>query len=824
MASTHRDEISRLELLHAAHPEGLVFPHLADAYRRAGRYAQAESLLKAGIRRHANYASAHVVLGRLRLDQGNHESAKQSFRRVLDLEPQNAVALEYLGRLSVDQGRLQEALDHYRRLYRVKPAPEVLESIRALERRVAEARRARAEPPRRGPGDLGRGGGDNGGDAVRGGSLRSTREAGVPGRIVAPSPTSPVPPVRPARPEPGGRRDVGRPSGGDRTAGPRPGTPGIPEPGEVVTETMAELYSRQGLHERSVAVYRQLVQRKPGDPRLVMKLREAEIAAGLRDGGDPAPASGPSIREHLKGMLSWRPAGPVGAGPVLGRAESGAGADSLPGARTSPAAPQREARDERARPREPDRGTSDRPGAFLVDSVPESEAGATRSAPLVALTDMLVGLLEYRDPFFRGSTSLTRLLASSVAEELELGETERVDLELAAVLRDLGRLAMGGRLTKQVTDTPENRRKIERHVHLALHLLEGIDVPAPVRLAVRHHHERWDGNGYPDGLAGEAIPRLARVLSVVDSFAAMVSPRPYRLPRKVPDAARELREAAGTQYEAEVVDALLRVLARRDQPSLGYVQRHHILLVDPDQPGAVVTAAKLCSAGYLAEVAADTEVARERLHRVPVAGLVVSAQAGDDTAAFVRELRVDPLFASLPIVVIDAEGVGLRVRLLESGADVCFPPGIAYAELQGTLGALVRRTIRTSRGDPASTAAEAPWLALQGDIQDFPLTWLLQVMKYDSRTAAIGIRTSTHEGAIYLERGDAVHARIRGGEKGELALHRMLGWKKGRFTVQPDARPREKTIDTSIMHLLLTQAVDEDHAEAGIFGAVSADA
>jgi CheY-like chemotaxis protein len=275
------------------------------------------------------------------------------------------------------------------------------------------------------------------------------------------------------------------------------------------------------------------------------------------------------------------------------------------------------------------------------------------------------------------------------------------------------------------------------------------------------------------------------------------------------------------------VEALLRVLGRREQPHLSFVQRHHVLIVNPDQPGALVSAAKLSSAGYLAEAAPDIRTARERLRRVPVAALVVSAEAGpESTTAFVRDLRLDPLFASLPILVTDARDVETRVKLLENGADICFPPGLTFHELQGTLGALVRRHLRTrARQEPPAPGAqeEAPWLALQGDIQDFPLTWLLQVMKYDSKTAAIGIRTPEDEGTIYLTNGDAVHAELRNGGRGEPALRRMLQWRKGRFTVRPDARPGERTITTSIMHLLLTQAVAEDHAAAGVFGAVSAE-
>ncbi len=868
MASIYRDEISRLELLHAAHPDGLVFPHLADAYRRAGRYTQAESVLNAGLRRHSDYSSAHVVLGRLRLDQGKHSEAEGAFRRVLELDPQNHVAMEYLGRVSLEQGRLQEALDQFRRLARLKPSDEVREQIHELEDRVGELRSGARQSSSAVPASP-----DSG--AVRRQS-RPTNGAAHPRRVPAPA---------------------GRASG-EPDDDPPP-LSRLPEPGEVVTETMAELYARQGLHDRATSVYRQLLQRNPGDARVEAKLRESEaevtgsatpqaqpVAAALSPERSASPPD-PTIRAHLAGLLSWTGTSdsgqgvggtPTGSAPAVDRSEVESASAVEPWARAavSEEAPEPISEPEPAvrEPRERQGGApqaphpTPTPGARAVPpraappvpapdapapaaAVPAPAAAAAgpllpwrapRAGPggaepldgvdpvarsLIAITDMLVGLLEYRDPFFRGSSSLTRLVAENVAVEMGLTAGQRVDLALAAVLRDLGRLAMGGRLVSQTSQkTPEARRKIERHVDLALHLLEGIDVPPAVRLAVRHHHERWDGDGYPDGLAGNDIPLLARILAVVDSFAAMVSPRSYRLPRKVPDAARELREASGTQYDPAVVTALLAVLEREDQPHLGFVKRPHILLVNPDQPGAVVTAAKLCSAGYLAEVSADPAAARERLRRVPVAALVVSAEAGEEaTSAFVREMRVDPLFSSLPVVVVDAADVELRVRLLESGADVCFPPGTTFAELQGTLGALVRRSIRAGKvraeGDEDGRQQEAPWLALQGDVSDFPLTWLLQVMKYDSRTAAIGIRSAVADGAIYLQKGDAVHAQIRGGEKGEAALRRMLQWEKGRFTVQPDARPRERTISTSIMHLLLTQAVDEDHAAAGIFGAVS---
>ncbi len=911
MADPNRDEIARLELLHRAHPDGLVFPYLAEAYRKSGQLDRAEDLLLQGLSRHEDHSSAHVVLGRVRLDKGRSEEAGTAFRRVLQLDPNNAIAIRALADLAAAQGDVQEAVSYYRRLQKLHPRDE------EIAERIDELKAGRTPPPRQ-------------------------------------PPTEP----EPAEAEPRLTLEEWDPEGGKsgrRTVKHGPATPYAPqpeEPGEVFTETMAELYTRQGFYDRAVRVYRRLLSLHPGEPRLTSKLAEVEELrreARSRRESAPAPSDGdgsqglertspveadaaarepassaepvtaeaaavvesPPVGAYLGSLLAWRPGtghaaeveepagmeeeaeagaeapGAAGAPEARGPAEEPAGAreeaeTAEPGASASdvaaaddgsdaswpweePVVPAEEAGEpepevgagpeagEEPADAEPSVSEPERPARSEAESAMEpsrpatapeaaarprpaaapamrTEAGAARlqAAPeaILALTDLLVGLLEYRDPFFRGSSSLTRLLAAAVAREMGLADAEVNNLQLAAVLRDLGRLALGGKLVSgSPGKTPEVRRRIERHVDLALHLMEGIDLPASVRYAVRHHHERWDGRGYPDGLAGAEIPLPARILAVVDSFAAMVAARPYRLPRKVPEAASELRTEAGTRYDPDVVDALLRVLARRDQPHLGFVLRHHILIVSPDQPGATVTAAKLCSSGYLAEVAPDVESARERLRRVPVAAVVVGAELGNGQASsFIREMRVDPMLAQLPVVVVDAPEVDKRVELLENGADVCFAPDAAYSELQGTLGALIRRAFRQRPESAEGDGEEAPWLALQGDIQDFPLTWLLQVMKYDSRTAAIGIRTATDMGVIYLEDGDARHAQIRGGEKGEAALRVMLGWRKGRFTVDAEARPSERTITKPITHLLLDEAVAEDHAAAGqIFGAVRPD-
>src|SRR4051812_19141535 len=105
MAESSRDEIAKLEALYANNPEGRVFTHLAEAYRKAGELERARTILEEGLAKHASYASAHVVLGRVLADQQNPEQAAAAFRRVLELDPHNLVALRSLGDIARTAGQ-----------------------------------------------------------------------------------------------------------------------------------------------------------------------------------------------------------------------------------------------------------------------------------------------------------------------------------------------------------------------------------------------------------------------------------------------------------------------------------------------------------------------------------------------------------------------------------------------------------------------------------------------------------------------------------------------------------------------------------------------
>ena len=152
-------------------------------------------------------------------------------------------------------------------------------------------------------------------------------------------------------------------------------------------------------------------------------------------------------------------------------------------------------------------------------------------------------------------------LAELVGRELGLSESLQADLRLAGLLHDVGTIAVAGAVLSKPGPLDEEEWVILReHPSIGADMVARIPGLARTQLAIRHHHERFDGHGYPDRLAGESIPMAARVLAAVDTYNAMTEIRPYRDARDREEALEELRRNAGTQLDPTVVDALCRVL------------------------------------------------------------------------------------------------------------------------------------------------------------------------------------------------------------------------------------------------------------------------
>src|SRR5438105_1191836 len=178
-------------------------------------------------------------------------------------------------------------------------------------------------------------------------------------------------------------------------------------------------------------------------------------------------------------------------------------------------------------------------------------------------TALLLGDVVEADDAYTGSHSRDVVsLVVAVADELGLPPAERRSAEFAALLHDVGKVRIPGEIiNKPGPLTPEERAVIETHTVEGQRMLEQVGgLLGEVGGIVRSCHERVDGAGYPDGLAGEEIPLIARIVCCCDAFSAMTTDRPYRKARSPEAALEELRQCAGTQFDPRVVEALARVI------------------------------------------------------------------------------------------------------------------------------------------------------------------------------------------------------------------------------------------------------------------------
>ena len=182
----------------------------------------------------------------------------------------------------------------------------------------------------------------------------------------------------------------------------------------------------------------------------------------------------------------------------------------------------------------------------------------------VSIAETLINAMEAKDLYLRGHSQRVAELAGDLAEELGLDQTICEDLRVAGRLHDVGKIGIREAiLNKPGRLTAEEFDHVKRHVQIGLDILAPLfHIKKPLNY-VEHHHERWDGAGYPRGLSGEGIPLGARILCAADTFDALTSKRAYREPLAPMAALEHLRVDAGKQFDPCVYEALVRVVTKR---------------------------------------------------------------------------------------------------------------------------------------------------------------------------------------------------------------------------------------------------------------------
>lgn len=197
------------------------------------------------------------------------------------------------------------------------------------------------------------------------------------------------------------------------------------------------------------------------------------------------------------------------------------------------------------------------------------ESFETLERTFLSTVEALANALEAKDEYTSDHARSITDLALDVGHIMRLDQTSLKRLELGALFHDIGKIGIPSDIIRKPGPlTDEERAIMELHPELGEKILEPIERLADVRPIVRACHERWDGEGYPDGLSGDDIPVEARIIFVCDAFHAMTSDRPYR--KRMPDAEafRRLRAASGSQFDPAVVNAFMETMDARVEPQL----------------------------------------------------------------------------------------------------------------------------------------------------------------------------------------------------------------------------------------------------------------
>jgi putative nucleotidyltransferase with HDIG domain len=175
----------------------------------------------------------------------------------------------------------------------------------------------------------------------------------------------------------------------------------------------------------------------------------------------------------------------------------------------------------------------------------------------------LTGAIDAKDSYTRGHSERVTELSIKLAEECNVPSSEIENIKLGGLLHDIGKIGIPEAvLNKPGRLNDEEFNIIKSHPDLGLHILGKVEFLEHIVPIIRHHHERYDGKGYPGGLKGDNIPLLARIVSVVDTFDAMTTNRPYRKALTIEESLVEIDRCSGSQFDPDIAAKFIKMVRR----------------------------------------------------------------------------------------------------------------------------------------------------------------------------------------------------------------------------------------------------------------------
>jgi response regulator RpfG family c-di-GMP phosphodiesterase len=195
-----------------------------------------------------------------------------------------------------------------------------------------------------------------------------------------------------------------------------------------------------------------------------------------------------------------------------------------------------------------------------------NDSGLSDNQNCLEFAKVLAYTLEEKDPYTSGHSERVCYYSDFISKRLSLQPKDRTELQIASYLHDIGKIGISNRfINKKGTLNSTDWAIIKQHSQKSIELLAPLKLSSNIISCIQHHHEHYDGTGYPDGLAGEQIPLGARIITISDAYDSMTSNRPYRKPLSSEEAKDELLKYSGNQFDPDLVSIFLDVLKEMEE-------------------------------------------------------------------------------------------------------------------------------------------------------------------------------------------------------------------------------------------------------------------
>jgi response regulator RpfG family c-di-GMP phosphodiesterase len=435
----------------------------------------------------------------------------------------------------------------------------------------------------------------------------------------------------------------------------------------------------------------------------------------------------------------------------------------------------------------------------MLPEPPAPELGAVdrRLVDLTELLHVLVALGENGHDDFRGHSAsvgrLSRLLVRRMGQD-ELAATEAA---IAANLHDLGKPVSYHLTALNVCQYATHKNAAQKLVHTPARLVESVGLPAEALAATSAMYERFDGRGFPSGLAGKRIPLGARILALCDTYSDLtLNPtNPYRKELSHEEAYGVLEQFRGTIFDPDLVDLLSQLVVGEDLRRKLSDDRQLVVVAEPDPEEATILELRLVAQGFEVRIARSAEQAL-KLAQAGGAGYVLSEVELEPFDGFelLRRLRAEPGTRELGFLFVARASDAATI-------DRAFALGAQDYVVKPTSGdVLAGKLRRLAAVAPVSRRHVSS--GVSGSLTDMALPDLVQILGHGRKNGRLRLSSDGRDGEIHFRDGRVVHAML-GSATGNDAFFDLLAFSAGTFALDPAFVPGQESISSSSDMLIL---------------------